>query len=133
MFHQTLVLGNLGRDPELREVDGREITNFSVAANNVYTSNGVQIEETTWYRVSVFGKQARACAEYLRKGRSVLVVGRLRPDAETGGPRVYIRDDGTAGAQFELTAQTVKFVGRGDEELTPVAGGPSDEFDLPWS
>jgi hypothetical protein len=51
---------------------------------------------------------------YLTKGRQVLVEGRLRPDPETGGPRVYFRQDGTAGASFEVVAQTVRFLGSGN-------------------
>lgn len=136
MFHQTVVCGNLGRDPEIRQLDnGKLVTTFSVAGNNNYTRDGQRIEETTWYRVSVFGAQAQACHDYLRKGRAVLVVGRLKPDPETGGPRVWIRDDGTPGAQYDLVAQSVQFIGRGDDSdgtaRQAVASG-TDDYNYPF-
>jgi single-strand DNA-binding protein len=65
---------------------------------------------------------AEVCNEYLSKGRQVLVEGRLRAEAETGGPRVYQRNDGSYGASYEVTAQTVKFLGRAGE--APAAGAP---------
>ena len=59
----------------------------------------------------MWGKQAEAVNQYLSKGRQVLVEGRLRPDPETGGPRIYFRQDGTAGASFEVVAHMVRFLG----------------------
>ena len=108
---------NLGRDPELRYLQsGEAVCNLSVATNRKWNDRqtGGPQEEVCWFRVSVWGKQAEACHEYLTKGRQVLVEGRLRPDPETGGPRVYVRQDGTAGASFEVVAQTVRFLGSGN-------------------
>jgi single-strand DNA-binding protein len=117
-MHQNLVIvGNLGRDPELRYLQsGEAVCNLSVATNRKWNDRqtGAPQEEVCWFRVSVWGKQAEACNEYLTKGRQVLVEGRLRPDPETGGPRVYFRQDGTAGASFEMVAQTVRFLGSGN-------------------
>lgn len=113
MYQRITVVGNLGRDPELRYTpNGTPVTNLSVATNNNYTNQqGEQVKETTWFRVSVFGKQAEVCSQYLSKGRQVLVEGRLKPDPTTGGPRLYTRQDGTAGASYEITATTVRFIG----------------------
>jgi single-strand DNA-binding protein len=117
-MHQNLIIvGNLGRDPELRYLAGGEaVCNLSVATNRKWNDRqtGEPQEEVCWFRVSVWGKQAEAVNEYLTKGRQVLVEGRLRPDPETGGPRVYFRQDGTAGASFEVVAQTVRFLGSGN-------------------
>jgi single-strand DNA-binding protein len=117
-MHQNLVIvGNLGRDPEMRYLpNGEAVCNLSVATNRKWNDRqtGAPQEEVCWFRVSVWGKQAEACNEYLTKGRQVLVEGRLRPDPETGGPRVYFRQDGTAGASFEVVAQTVRFLGSGN-------------------
>lgn len=114
-MHQVLtIVGNLGRDPELRYLpSGEAVCNLSVATNRRWNDRqtGQPQEEVCWFRVSVWGKQGEACNEYLSKGRQVLVEGRLRPDPESGGPRVYFRQDGTAGASFELVAHTVRFLG----------------------
>jgi single-strand DNA-binding protein len=119
MYQKIVVVGNLGNDPEMRYTpSGSAVTNFSVATNNRYTANdGQQVEETTWFRVSAWGRLAETCNQYLKRGRRVLVEGRLRPDPQTGGPRTYQRQDGTWAASFEITAQTVKFLSsRADDE-----------------
>lgn len=120
MYHKVIIVGNLGRDPEMRYTpDGQPVTNFSVATNRRWTDAQGQLqEETTWFRVSVFGRQAEACAQYLSKGRQVLVEGRLRPDPQTGGPRIWTRSDGTAGASYEVIARQVKFLGGPQAETT---------------
>lgn len=112
MYHKLVLVGNLGRDPELRFTpSGQGVCNLSVATNRQYTkSDGTAVKETIWFRVSVWGKSADACNEYLRKGRSVLIEGRLNPD-DDGNPRVWTGNDGTARASFEVTAETVKFLG----------------------
>jgi single-strand DNA-binding protein len=117
MFHKIIFVGNLGRDPEMRYMpDGQAVTNLNVACNRRWNSqvSGEQEEETTWYRVSVWGKQAEACNEYLEKGRQVLVEGRLKPDPATGGPRLWTRQDGSVGASFEVVASSVQFLGNGN-------------------
>lgn len=124
MYQKVTIIGNLGRDPEMRYTpDGTPVTNFSVATNRRWTSaDGSQGEETVWFRVTAWRRMAEVCNEYLSKGRQVFVEGRLRPDPETGGPRVYQRNDGTYGAQFEVTARTVKFLGRAG--AAPQAAAP---------
>jgi single-strand DNA-binding protein len=97
---------------------GQAVTNFSVAVNDGYTnSQGEKVDRTIWVRVSTWGKQAENCKQYLAKGRKVLVEGRLVPDANTGGPRVWTRQDGTPSASFEVSANTVRFLSsRGESE-----------------
>lgn len=113
MYQKIMIVGNLGRDPEMRYTpDGRPVTNLSVATNRRWTNqDGSQGEETTWFRVSVWGKQAEACNQYLTKGRQVFIEGTLRPDQGTGGPRIWTGNDGQPRASFEIFAQTVKFLG----------------------
>jgi single-strand DNA-binding protein len=112
MYHTIIIVGNLGRDPEMRYTpSGQAVTNFSVAVNDNYTaSNGEKVERTIWIRVSTWGKQAEICNQYLKKGRKVLVEGRLVPDSSTGGPRIWTRQDGTPAASFEVSASTVRFL-----------------------
>jgi len=107
MFQQIIIVGYLGNDPEMRFTPGGQaVTSFSVATSNSYTNNaGQKVDETTWFRVSVWGAQAESCKQYLSKGRPVLVIGRLRPDPQTGNPRVFQRNDGTSGASYEVNAQ----------------------------
>lgn len=118
-YHTVILVGNLGRDPEMRYTpSGQAVTNFSVAVNDNYTnSNGEKVDRTIWVRVSTWGRQAETCNQYLKKGRKVLVEGRLTADPATGGPRVWTRQDGSPSASFEVSASTVRFLSsRGDEE-----------------
>lgn len=138
MYHQIIIVGNLGKDPEMRYTPaGQAVTSFSVATTRQYTAgNGEQVKETIWFRVSAWGKQAEICHEYLKKGSKVLVEGRLTPDKTTGGPRVWNKQDGTAGASFEVTANTVRFLSpRGEGGMVEAAqevGGEPVEEDVPF-
>lgn len=114
MYQKLIIVGNLGSAPEMKYMtDGQAVTNLSVACNRRWTdrASGQPQEEVTWYRVSVWGRQAEAANQYLDKGRQVLVEGRLRPDPNTGGPRLWTRHDGTVGASFEMVADRVQFLG----------------------
>ncbi len=119
MYSTVILVGNLGRDPEMRFTpSGQAVTNFSVATNRQYTaSNGENVKETTWFRISTWGRTAEVCNQYLQKGSRVLVEGRLVPDPATGGPRLWTRQDGTPAASFEVTANIVRFLStRGEAE-----------------
>jgi single-strand DNA-binding protein len=139
MFHKIILVGNLGRDPEMRYTpSGQAVTNLSVATNRTYTDNsGNQVKQTVWFRISVWGKQAEATHQYLRKGRQVLVEGRLNPD-DNGNPRIWNAQDGTPRASFEVTAETVRFLGGpGDggaaaSQEEPGVGAPESEDEIPF-
>lgn len=133
MYQKTIIAGNLGRDPEMRYTQsGQAVTNFSVATNRQYTdSNGQQVKETIWFRISAWGKLAETCNQYLRRGSKVLVEGRLNADPDTGGPRIWNKQDGTASASFELTADTVRFLSSRQEDEQSAPGQPEDD-DLPF-
>ncbi|HXV41920.1 MAG TPA: single-stranded DNA-binding protein [Anaerolineae bacterium] len=113
MYQKLIIVGNLGNDPEMRYTpSGQAVTNLSVATNRRWTDNGgQQQEETVWFRVSVWGKQAETCNQYLTKGQKVLIEGRLTPDKETGGPRVWTDQNGKPKASYEMTAFEVRFLG----------------------
>lgn len=131
MYHTIIIVGNVGKDPEMRYTpSGQAVTSFSVATNRQYTAgNGEQVKETIWFRVSTWGKTAEVCNQYVKKGSKVLVEGRLTPDKATGGPRIWTKQDGSAGASFEVTASTVRFLSsRGDTDAGPVAGGGGMEM-----
>jgi single-strand DNA-binding protein len=131
MYHTVIIVGNLGRDPEMRYTPtGQAVTTMNVATNRQYTgADGNVVKETIWFRVSVWGKQAETCSQYLKKGSKVLIEGRLTPDPATGGPRIWTRQDGSAGASFEINAATVRFLSsRSDAEGGYAADGMTPQF-----
>lgn len=129
MYHKITIIGNLGRDPEMRYTpDGTPVTTFSVATNRRWTNpDGSQGEETIWFRVTAWRRLAETAADYLRKGRQVYIEGRLQPDKNTGGPRVYQRQDGTSGASYEVVADLIKFIGARPESDWEEAEAPVSE------
>ena len=112
MYHTIIIVGNVGKDPEMRYTPaGQAVTSFSVATSRHYTAGtGEQVKETIWFRVSTWGKTAEVCNQYVKKGSKVLVEGRLTPDKNTGSPRVFTKQDGSTGATYEVTAQTIRFL-----------------------
>ena len=131
MYQNTVVVGHLGRDPEMRYLpSGNPVTGFSIATNRKWTNaEGQPQEKTTWFRVSVFGKQAESCNQYLTKGSLVLVEGEIDvstwSDKTSGDPR----------ATLELRARTVRFLGgRGEkaEGAEPGAAAPEAEEEIPF-
>ena len=138
MFQKLIIVGRLGRDPEMRFTPtGQAVTSFSVATDRQYTDQaGKPVKETVWFKVTAWGKLAETCNTYLQKGKLALIEGRLTVDAKTGGPRTWTGQDGQVRASYEVTAQTVKFLsGRtegapegstgGEEELEPA---PSEDI-----
>ena len=110
MFHKTVIVGNLGNDPELRQTQtGISVTSFSVAVNERWNdSDGNKQEKTTWYRVTCWRGLAETCAKYLTKGRQVLVEGNMQE------PTVWVDKSGENRASLELTARSVQFLGGGN-------------------
>lgn len=119
-WHQTIIVGNLGGDPELRYLQsGRAVCNFSVAVSERWRdrNSGEQQERTAWYRVAAWGPLAETCNTYLSKGRQVMVTGNVNA-------RGYINNNGEAAASLDLTAREVKFLGgRGDQGGGDYGGG----------
>ncbi|NPA06508.1 MAG: single-stranded DNA-binding protein [Chloroflexi bacterium] len=112
MYHKVILIGNLGRDPELRYTQqGTPVAVFSVATNRRYTNAaGQEVKETVWFRVSAWGRLGEICHQYLRRGMKVYIEGRLIPDLQTGNPRIFTRADGTVGTSYELRAEVVQFL-----------------------
>lgn len=142
MYQKIIIVGNLGRDPEMRYMpDGTAVTSFSVATNRRWTdrASGQPVDETTWFRVSVWGRQAETTNEYLAKGRKVLVEGQITPDRNTGGPRLWTAQDGTVRASFEIKADSVRFLGGRDDggsfdggDDYEGGGAAQEEDDIPF-
>jgi single-strand DNA-binding protein len=133
MYQSLTIIGRLGKDPEMRYMpSGDPVTSFSVATDRSYNDkNSQRVKETTWFRVSVFGKQAENANTYLHKGSMVLVEGRLATDPKTNGPRIWTGQDGTVHASFEMVANQLRFLSpksegggaAGAEAGEPAAGG----------
>lgn len=104
--NKVILVGNLGRDPETRySADGAAIANVSVATTRRYKdSSGQQQEETEWHRVVFFGRLAEIAGEYLRKGRSVYVEGRLRT-------RKWTDKEGAEKQTTEIVAENMQMLG----------------------
>jgi len=139
MSHQkSEIIGRLGADPEMRYApSGQPVANFPVATNRKYkNAAGETVKETTWFKVSAWGKLAEACNSYLHKGSQVYVEGRLVADPATGNPRIWSRQDGSPAASFEIHADTVDFLdsknGEGNGNGSPAEGAPADEGEIPF-
>lgn len=106
-MNKIIVIGNLGRDPEMRyTASGQAVTSFSVASTRRYTtSSGERREETEWFNVSAWGKLAELCNQWLTKGRQVYVEGRLRS-------RSFEGRDGQTRFSNDINLTDVQFLGR---------------------
>ena len=130
MYHSLTLAGFCGKEPESRFTpDGKQVTNFSVAVDDSYNNAaGEKVKRTIWVRISAWGKLGEVCNQYLHKGSKVLVVGKLQANAE-GGPRVWVGQDGTSKASFEVRADTVRFLSSKAENE---ANAPSAEVTTPF-
>jgi single-strand DNA-binding protein len=105
--NKVILIGNLGRDPELRYTsNGTPVCQLSVATTRGYTNRNTneRVEETEWHRVVVWSKTAEHCSRYLSKGRQIYVEGRLQT-------RNYEDKDGVKRYSTEIVADTVQFLG----------------------
>lgn len=107
-FNKVIIVGNLGRDPELRYTpQGTPVCTFSVATNERRKDRaGEQQDVTTWFRITVWGKQAETTSKYLTKGRSVYVEGRLHVEEWTD-------KEGKPRHTLEVNASDVQFIDSG--------------------
>ena len=119
MYQKVVIVGHLGNDPEMRYTSGgTPVAHFRVATNRRWTDNeGNAQEETTWFRVTVWGRQAETCNQYLEKGRLVLCEGEI----QTGQ---FTNQQGVVQYTWELRAQNVKFLGGpGERGSVPAFSG----------
>lgn len=118
-YQQMIIIGNLGRDPELKYLEsGVAVCNFSVAVTSTSGSGEQRQEKTTWFRVAAWRELGERCAQYLAKGRQVMVIGTI--DA-----RAYTDNSGQPTASLELTARDVRFLGGRDDSSGGGEGGYS--------
>jgi single-strand DNA-binding protein len=119
---QTIIIGNVGRDPEMRYLpSGVGVCSFSVAVSRRWNdkNSNEQKEKTVWYRVSCWRQLAETANNYVKKGMQIMVAGELEP------ARAYLDNSGQPAATLELTAQNFQFLGqRGDGQ----GGGNYDDY-----
>jgi len=129
--NKAILIGNLGRDPELRYTQsGQPVANFSIATTESWNdrNSGERVERTEWHRIVVFGRTAELCAKYLSKGRTAYIEGRLQT-------REWEDREGNKRRTTEVNAQTVQFLGgpRGEGRSGGGSGGgaPDDSVGAP--
>ena len=136
MVNKVILVGNLGKDPEVRyTAGGQAVANLRIATSRSWTDkqSGQRKEETEWHDVEVWGKQAEQCGEYLAKGRQVYVEGRLKTD------KWQDKQSGQERSKVKVVADTVRFLGgRGGAGAGAGGGGgrpmpdePPGGFDEP--
>jgi len=125
-LNKVMLIGNVGTDPEMRYTpSGNPVTSFRIATNRRYTgSGGERREETEWFSIVVFGKQAESCNQFVTKGKQVYVEGRLRT-------RNWEGQDGQKRISVEVIANRVLFLGRRALASLPEEGELAPE-DLPF-
>jgi single stranded DNA-binding protein (ssb) len=139
-FNKIHLVGYLGRDPELRYTpDGTPVCNFSVATTERRKDKSGDFQDhTTWFRISLFGRQAEVASQYLSKGRQVYVEGTLTQ-------REYTDRDGNTRTSLDVRGSEIQFIGsRGDEGGEPSEArsakadspakpsGPISDDDIPF-
>lgn len=120
--NKVILLGNLGRDPETRYTTGGDaVTNLNIATSEQWKDkSGEKQERTEWHRVVLFGRQAEIAGEYLKKGRSVYIEGRLQT-------RKYTDKDGVEKYSTEIVGDRMQLIGGAREG----SGGGDAEFGGP--
>lgn len=134
-WHQTIVVGNVGRDPELKYLQsGIAVCDFSVAVSESWNdaNTNEKREKTTWYRVNAWGRLGEICNQYVQKGRQVMVVGTVEA-------RAYLDKAGQPAASLELRARDVRFLGNRQDreggdggEYNDYGNAPSNTDDIPF-
>lgn len=120
--NKVILLGNLGRDPEVRFTQGgTPVANFTMATTDRWSDpSGEKKEKTEWHRIVVWGKQAEIAGEYLRKGRPVFVEGSLQT-------REWTDRDGNKRYTTEVRAQRLQLLGRPDDRGAAATAGAAVE------
>lgn len=123
-YEQTIIIGNVGRDPELKYLpSGDAVCNFSVAVSSQWTdkSTGEKREKTNWYSVSSFGKPAEILAKYVKKGSQIMLEG-------TVSARAYTGSDGELRASLDLRVNKFQFLGGGNADDQPGGSESVNEY-----
>jgi single-strand DNA-binding protein len=106
-LNKILLIGNLGADPEVRYTPaGKPITSFRMATNRRYKVEGEVREETEWFSVVAFGRMAEICSEFLKKGKSIFVEGRMQT-------RSWVDAEGAKHFRSQVIVEGMRMIGGG--------------------
>lgn len=124
--------GYIAGKPEMQYTPkGIAVANFSMGSNRKYKSGEEELKETTWLKVSAWGKLAEIVTQYCDKGSHVIVTGRLR--GKNGSPEVFKRKDGESGANFEIVASEIRILSsKSGDSSEPDSIEQPKEDDLPF-
>lgn len=131
-FNKIILVGNLGRDPELRYTpQGTPVCSFSMATNEKRRdrNTGEMIDNATWFRITLWGKQAETASQYLQRGKAVYIEGRLRTEE-------YTDRDGNKRTSLEVNATDMQFIGgngNGNGQRSAAAGASQASSAQPQS
>jgi single-strand DNA-binding protein len=137
--NKVMLIGNLGRDPEVRyTADGKPVANFTMATTERWSdpSSGERKERTEWHRIVVWGKQAEIAGEYLRKGRQVYVEGSLQTRDWTDREGNKRQTTEVRAMRFQMLGRAADFEGTTDapqRETSVAESGPGfEDDDIPF-
>lgn len=118
MLNKVILIGNLGRDPEVRYLpSGDAVANFSIATSeNWKDRNGQRQERTEWHNISMFGRLAEIAGQYLKKGSKVYIEGRIQS-------RKYTGKDGIERTAYDIVASEMKMLDGRNSGSSPYEGG----------
>ena len=118
MLNKVILIGNLGRDPEVRYLpSGDAVANFSIATSeNWKDRNGQRQERTEWHNISMFGRLAEIAGQYLKKGSKVYIEGRIQS-------RKYPGKDGIERTAYDIVANEMKMLDGRNSGSSPYEGG----------
>lgn len=124
-LNEVTIMGNLGKDPELRHTQGgTAVATLNIATSRAWTKDGVKHEETEWHRVVVWGKAAEATAEHKKKGDQILVKGYLRTQKYTDAKGIDRWSTEIVAGDWQRGG--VIFTGRGDGRTSGAPPHPAE-------
>jgi single-strand DNA-binding protein len=126
--NKVILIGNLGKDPEIRySQSGTAVANFSIATNRNVKKNDEWVKESEWHKIVAFGKTAEVCSEYLSKGKQVYIEGRLQT-------REWEDKDGNRRWTTEIITERMQMLGtRADRDRDTKPPPPTDAGEDPFN
>ena len=126
MYNSTTIIGNIGSDPELKNIASGQVCNFSVAVSEQYNDKqGIKQQRTEWFNVSAFGKLGEICAKFCNKGKQVFIQGEIRTNK-------WVDNNGNKRESVSLIAQKMKLLGKIDYDKEQPATNNFDDSNLPF-
>ncbi len=128
--NKVILIGNVGKDPEIRYTqNGTAVTNFTLATNETWTKDGKKEERVEWHNVVAWARLAEICGQYLTTGKQVFIEGRIQT-------RKWEDRDGGTRYTTEVVAQNMQMLGgqirKGEQPVESTVGSPEPDADIPF-